>query len=151
MGYRSQFERNDENSPDTLLPILSLLLILIPLLVANLGFNHLRTLAVQVPALSAGTSPSTAPGKRILYLTLTRARFQSEWVDESTGDVITRSSFRPSMGPLLKLRKQAQEANVGGILISAAPYLPYQALISALEPFQDLPEVPVVLLPGGKR
>lgn len=154
--------------PDTLLPVLSLMLILIPVLIGKMTFSQLRITEVEVPdrtgaaALNPETRPPAGDAVVVAYLSLGLAEHLTEAVEEKTGERLSRLRlFTGDGAPALirtELRRlQKRYRTLDTVLVTAAPSLPYEKVIAILaalqgdlsEPGMNLRPLRVVLLPSG--
>lgn len=160
---KSAGRSRESESPNALLPILSLMLILIPVLLGNIAFVHLGRLDVVIPTPSkAGrTVPKFYPGtvNVVYYLTLKPLESLAQLVEESTGKVITESKFRTDPLSLKQVQQdmismQKGHPSLNTIFITAEENVRFDQILAVIESchaFQRTAAIPleVVLLPLG--
>ena len=134
----------EEAETTSLMPILSLMLILIPILVGNIAFSSLRAFRGQVPDQSVRneqSSPLSKDTKPIFLIRLEAAQLRLTVIDESTGvtieeNLLDRNSTQKELSDSIKgLVGTYQESDT--VLIKAERKTPYTTLISTISTFEN--------------
>lgn len=149
---------------DPLLPILSLMLLILPILIGHISFADLRLAeALVTPRSPAGGSTggaSAVPNDSVLFhLTLGNPDHLTELVEESTGRRLSRSRVpsgkaAPAFVRMELTRLQRQYAKLDTVLIRTARDLPYESFVEVLaalqapSPDSASPAPQIVLLPS---
>lgn len=149
---------------DPLLPILSLMLLILPILIGHISFGDLRMAEVLVaprsPSSGNAVPRAVAPSDSVLFhLTLGTGDHLTELVEEATGKRLSR--LRLAAGKLAPdqlrtelTRLQRKYAKLDTVLIQTAADVPYESFVEILgalqAPSPGAPPPPqIVLLPSG--
>lgn len=94
MASKLKIERPADEM-DAMLPFMSLLLIIIPLLIGNVAFFHFKSIEVSVPGVSDPDSappppPATAEKKVTARLLIETGKMQFDLLDEETAEPIEK-------------------------------------------------------------
>lgn len=154
----------------TMMPIMSLLVILIPLLIGNIAFFHFKSIEVTTPSLSSDPIEPEVPDAEknkernvILQLSMKVEQYAFDLIDEDTGDVISTLFIRPRKKDIKTIRTKLLNVKrtfpkLNTILVSVEEDVRYSGLVAVLDQCKFLPpeegEEPVkslklVLIPRG--
>jgi len=133
-------KRNLDQDDGALMPIMSLMVILIPLLIGNIAFFHLKAIEVNVPGNSSAApaqAPSKATQKVIAHLTVDAESLLLNLVDENSGKVVETFTMRikndglPALSrKLAAMRGEYQRLDL--LMVSADKAVKYDKLMSVL-------------------
>ncbi len=127
---------------DPLLPLLSLLLICVPLLLGRVSFSDLRiTEGFVAPRELAAAVPSVPANALFFHVTLGNAGNLTELVEEATGKRISRLKLPPgkTSGPLLRTefrRLQRKYEQLDTVFLRTDASVPYDTFVTVLAAFQ---------------
>ncbi len=139
--------KNNSNEDDTnlsLLPIMSLLVILIPLLIGNVAFFHLRSIEVNSPSVSTNEPviPSGETNKDrqvVIQLSVSVQKYSFELIDEDTGEPISKLEIPTDGGKEIKTISQKlfnvkkTYPKLDTILVSVEKNVKYKTLVTILD------------------
>jgi biopolymer transport protein ExbD len=93
----AKFMKKEVEEVDAILPFMSLLLIIIPVLISNVAFFHFKAIAISAPGVSDNSSspdePQENPNKEknvMAQLRIEPGKVQLEVIDESNGETIKK-------------------------------------------------------------
>lgn len=150
-------------SGDPLLPLLSLLLLILPILIGHVSFADITLAEVTVPQRTvAGTAPRSGP-VTLFHVQLGVMENLTELVEESTGRrlsrlMLTSDRSAPSLvrTEFFRLRRNRPDLDV--VLVEAQPDVPYESFVAMLTALQAPPtdgspyrEPQVIVVPSGGR
>jgi len=134
--------KNEADDIDVMLPIMSLMLILIPVLVGNMAFYHFHSIQVNTPAVSsdapAPEDTKKSEQKVMGRLRITDAIFRLELLDEDSGAVLIRKEMKRDRTGIVHLRKEITEMResykkLDVVLLSSYRDLRYEELLNILD------------------
>lgn len=152
--------QDDQNG--VLMPIMSLMIILIPFLIGNMAFFHVKAIDANIPGKSSGETTATKKSQNmnvIALIEIERQKFTVELIDEDSGKILDRGKFDEGKkglenmrSKLLGMKKKYRKFEL--LLVSANKTLKYNRLIEILDSCirpQDkkstLPEFKLVVVP----
>lgn len=151
-------KRNLDQDDGALMPIMSLMVILIPLLIGNIAFFHLKAIEVNVPGNAAAApeqAPSKATQKVIAHLTVDAENLLLNLVDENSGKVVETFTMRvkneglPALSrKLAAMRSEYQRLDL--LMVSADKAVKYDKLMAVLN-FATQPEARATDVSVAKR
>jgi hypothetical protein len=158
MASKSKFavKRNQEEM-DAMLPFMSLLLIIIPVLIGNISFFHLKTLSFSTPGVSEPQDENTPPPppateRKVMSQLLIEPEFiMLELVDEETAEVIKKEKL-PATDENAKLlwEKLAEFKNeytkLDMLMVNVYEETPYDLVARVIESVKE--PVPASKLPS---
>jgi len=111
MAIKLNIPRKSEEDVDVLLPIMSLLLILIPVLVGNMAFYQLHSVSVKTPGVSQSEAmnPDTLDKKTVkvmLKLRIDEKVFKIELLDENSGNNIFKKDIERDRTGVIYLKRE---------------------------------------------
>lgn len=126
------------------MPIMSLMLILIPLLVGNIAFFHIKSIEINTPGISTEDDlpqPRAMNDKDrvvMLQLSVTRESYLMELIDEETGAILNEANLKPDSDGLSALQKglftfATRFPKLDTVLITVEEDVRYDGLVSVLE------------------
>lgn len=89
------FEKRQDNEMDALLPFMSLLLIIIPMLLSNMAFHHFLKLEASTPGVSDESSSDASPEQNkeknvMAQIFIDDKKIEAEVLDEETAESIKK-------------------------------------------------------------
>ncbi|HLE13015.1 MAG: hypothetical protein A2504_17630 [Bdellovibrionales bacterium RIFOXYD12_FULL_39_22] len=167
MKKRVKFQKPDQDEGDLMLPFMSLLLIIIPVLITNVAFYHFKALSVNIPGLSKSEEkPEEAvkPDKEksyVLQLTISEASLDLELIDEDSGESLQKetaanneSAAETIWRKVIEFRTAHKKLN--SMLVSVEPNVTYERMVKILEQCKKpdsaaliTEELLLVLMPKG--
>jgi len=110
MAIKLNVPKKAEQEVDALLPIMSLLLILIPVLVGNMAFYQLHSVSINTPGVSKNEKidPATldkATVKVMLKVRIDKEVFNVELLDENSGNIIEQKEIERDRTGVVYLKK----------------------------------------------
>lgn len=144
--FGDRFKRNTEdNEGDPMLPFMSLLLIIIPILITNLSFYHLRAVGVNTPGRSDNEEVSENSEKDLpldtkvmLQLNIDPETVYLDLINEGTGEVVTKfSTILNDQAPLtlrekvLGYRKKYEKLDT--MMISIDDKVQYKDIVAIMD------------------
>lgn len=167
MGIKLQVPNRTPEDTDVLLPIMSLLLILIPVLVGNMAFYHLHAVSINTPGVSDAPPSDAAPPQKsemkvMLKLNITDILFNIELLNENSGEVIHKKGIERGRTGLVYLRKELAQLvkeypKLDVVMLSSHKNLKYGDLLSILDEginavsrggIDNKPALKIVMIPG---
>ncbi|MBN2693616.1 hypothetical protein JXR93_03050 [bacterium] len=166
MSLKMNIPSRDQEDVDVLLPVMSLLLILIPVLVGNMAFYHLHSVSVNTPGASVNEENST-PQKKSEMKVMLRVKVASEnfiidLLNEDTGDSIYNKDIVRDRNGIVSMRKELKRLHeeykkLDVILLSSYKELKYGELLPILDEGiktivageNDEPVFKIVVVPEG--
>jgi len=143
MKTNFEIDKAEPQEGDVLLPIMSLMLILIPVLVGNMAFYHLHSIRVNTPAADSGESapppkPKKSEQKVMAKLQVDSEIFTLELIDEDTGNILINRPIRRGKHGIIDLRDElitmSKEYNkLDILLLSSYSGLKYEQLLTILD------------------
>jgi len=111
MAIKLNVPKKAEEDVDVLLPIMSLLLILIPVLVGNMAFYQLHSVSVKTPGVSQEQqmNPDTLDKKTVkvmLKLRIGEKLFKVELLDENSGNNIFKKDIERDRTGVIYLKRE---------------------------------------------
>ncbi len=111
MAIKLHIPEREGQEVDALLPIMSLLLILIPVLVGNMAFYQLHSVSVNTPGVSKEEkiNPETidkAKIKVMLKLKIEKEYFDIELLDENSGNPIVQKKIERDRTGIVYLKRE---------------------------------------------
>ncbi len=111
MAIKLDIPEREGQEVDALLPIMSLLLILIPVLVGNMAFYQLHSVSVNTPGVSKEEKidPNTldkAKVKVMLKLKIEKESFDVELLDENSGNQIIQKNIERDRTGIVYLKRE---------------------------------------------
>ncbi|GEM_PF-6914711 len=164
-----KFKKPEGEEGDVMLPFMSLLLIIIPVLISNIAFYHFSAIAINVPGTSKNeekkddkTDDAKKEEQLVLQLTIEENNLVLDLINEETGEVITKDTIAISsesanddlrnkvIGHRIKHKK------IDSLLISVNENIKYDRMVTVLEKVQKpdaeqevTKELTLVLMPKG--
>lgn len=151
---------------DVLLPVMSLLLILIPVLVGNMAFYHLHSVSVNTPSAAVTEEINTPKNKDdmnvMLRVKVTPENFVIELLNEDTGNSVFNKDIVRDRNGIVSMRKELKKLHVeykklDVVLLSSYKELKYGDLLPILDEGiktivrddKDEPVFKIVVVPEG--
>ncbi|MCB9091741.1 MAG: hypothetical protein H6621_03570 [Halobacteriovoraceae bacterium] len=148
---KNKFIKREVEEVDAILPFMSLLLIIIPLLISNLAFYHFKVIQASIPGAAPASpdEPTPTPKKDKMVmatLLLEPSVLQLSILDEDNGSTIKK--FRNKNDPEVatkmfdELNKfRAQYPKLDTIIVTTHEEIKYDNLVRVLDKFkQRLPK-----------
>jgi hypothetical protein len=142
MSIKLNIPKRAQEDIDVLLPIMSLLLILIPVLVGNMAFYQLHAVRVNTPGVSKEMiNPDTLDKKTVkvmLKLRISEEIFEIELLDENSGNVIIKKEITRDRTGIVYLKKELKKLSkeyekLDVILLYSHKKLKYGELLPILD------------------
>ncbi len=143
MSFKFKVPTREVEDADVLLPIMSLMLILIPVLVGNMAFYHFHAVRVNSPAVSEDAAAAALEKKKSTMKVMARLKilpeiFNLELLDEDSGNIIVRKEIRRDTTGVVHLRKELNKMveeykKLDVLLLSSYRKLRYEQLITILD------------------
>jgi len=145
LSQKAKSRKVNFDDSSTMMPIMSLLIILIPLLISNIAFFHFRTIEVNTPSISSEPFEPDVPiaqkskeRRVILQLSINVQRSLFELIDEDTGDVIATLLIKPKARDLASLETKLLNVKrtypkLDTVLVSVEENVRYKNLVSVLD------------------
>jgi biopolymer transport protein ExbD len=142
---KAKFVKNTPEEVDAILPFMSLLLIIIPVLISNVAFFHFKAISISAPGVSQNQDDSPPPenkpdkSKNIMaQLKLDPKRIHLELIDESDGS--TMKKFKESIGAegsrrILEVLKKYKERypKLETLLITSHSSIDYENVVTVFD------------------
>jgi hypothetical protein len=175
LSFVSSERAQGEEDGNALLPVMSLMLILIPLLIGKVAFTQFRLIEARTPGMSQNDEPVDLndPEKKstrnvIVNFSIKQNELNLDLVDEDTGDTITNKNLKVSenktkskemMTWLMGTKNEYKKLNT--LMVSVDPNVVYSQMSQIFSDIREpkgKPEAPnkppkslftVVVLPEG--
>lgn len=161
MAKKGKFVANRQTSEmDAMLPFMSMLLIIIPILIGNISFFQLKSIEFSIPGLSEPQEdtpppppPSDSERKVMSQLTISESAVTLELRDEETAEVINRDKLSATAENATKLWERIVEyknkfIKLDMMLVNVQEDTPYDVVAQVIEkvkepvPAEKLPSLP---------
>lgn len=152
-GDRSPESINDLN----LLPILSLMMLLIPLLIGKTAFFDLVSLEVELPNIRPSSEVPDSERAVLLRMTVNPEAEVVEIIDEESGIIVNSMSYPQSAHGFELIARslatfKAKYPKLDTAAVVVDPAAPYRRLVAALQSFStknpNEPALKVVVIPN---
>ncbi len=165
---KPKFSKVEAEEGDVMLPFMSLLLIIIPVLISNIAFYHFKSISINVPGMAPDTNdekeqkkPPNKDKNYILQLNISEENLNLDLIDEDTGEVVKKNNVASGKKAaeevwknIIQFRSKFKKLN--SMLVSVSENIKYENLINILEQCRQpdtsadvTKELLLVLLPKG--
>lgn len=133
MSIKLNIPTKAQEDVDVLLPIMSLLLILIPVLVGNMAFYQLHSVSVNTPGVSKNENidPDTLDKQTVkvmLKLRIEKEVFNVELLDENSGNIIIKKEIARDRTGVIYLKRELKQLAVDYKKLDVVLLYSYQGL-----------------------
>ena len=144
MGMKSKFSVKRDEEMDAMLPFMSLLLIIIPVLIGNVAFNHLRSIELSTPGVSE-PNPNQPPPEETKKDKMITAKLLIEpevmlleMIDEETANVeaklqkpVDGASAKEMFEMIRKFKDQYPKLDV--VMVNVNQNVTYEKIVTVLD------------------
>lgn len=144
MGIKNKFSVKRDDDMDAMLPFMSLLLIIIPVLIGNVAFNQLRSIELSTPGVSE-PNPNQPPEEEVKKNKMITAKLiiepnamLLEMIDEETANVeerlkkdVTAEGAKAMFALMRKYKDQYPKLDV--IMVNVHQDVTYDKIVSILD------------------
>ncbi len=160
-------KKDDGDEIDVMLPFMSLLLIIIPVLISNIAFYHFWTVGINIPG-SSNEDPDQKeklkPSKEINYImqiTIKGNDSTLELINEDTGETLQTDKVLASSDEGKEVENKIIEhrtkhIKIDSLLVNVDPEVKYDRIVKLLTKFKKTEKISekhkdliLVLLPKG--
>jgi hypothetical protein len=144
---KARFAKKEVEEIDAILPFMSLLIIIIPLLLSNLAFYHFKVIETSFPGASDPSTSDATPTPNKDKLVMAQLLIESDKavlkiLDESNGSTIKEqkeSSDKKGAISLFEILKSFKKEypKLDTILVTTQAEVKYDSLIQVLDPFKS--------------
>lgn len=144
MAMKSRFTKKVDEEMDAMLPFMSLLLIIIPVLIGNVAFNHLRSIELSTPGVAEPNpnQPVVEEEKKEKMITakllIEPEAMLLEMIDEETANVeaklqkpVNTESAKEMFAMIRKYKEQYPKLDV--VMVNINQNVNYEKIVTVLD------------------